>query len=189
MLEDGSEKATKARHYGNAFWIHFGVHDFMDPSRKDWREGDEEVSPRTCSQLWVWVVGLNFTLFKRPTIEATRERKATPRPHPLELYKDLNNFEWSMVPSQDTMPPRRIFYNWILYGKANPPFTGGHAVSIGQSSETRTFAPLKDHTPASLKPWKRYWATLPATRFSRKEKSGSALHFPGTDQKFVFRNC
>lgn len=59
--------------------------------------GREEVAS-TCSVARVRVVVLNFTLFKESTIEATRERKVTPRPHPPpslgELYKDLNNFEW-----------------------------------------------------------------------------------------------
>lgn len=83
-------------HYDNTFRIHFRLHDFTKvPSWKSGGEGEEVAS--TCSVARVRVVVLNFTLFKGTTIEATRERKVTPRPHPPllgELYKDLNNFEW-----------------------------------------------------------------------------------------------
>lgn len=61
----------------------------------------------------VRVAVLNFTLFKGSTIEATRERKVTPRPHPLflwpQLYKDLNNLEWSM--GRRTIPSDGSFNN------------------------------------------------------------------------------
>ncbi|KAG7201229.1 hypothetical protein KM043_004014 [Ampulex compressa] len=69
-------------------------------------------------ELRVWVVVLNFTLLKASTNGATRERKATPRPHPPELYKDLNNFEWSTVMCAAQWH-RRIFYDWLLRAKAD----------------------------------------------------------------------
>lgn len=75
-------------------------------------------------ELRVRVVGLNFTLFKGSTIEATRGRKVTPRPHPLS--RALQGFkQLRMVHGSNRVAQchRRIFYNWILYtSDANPPF-------------------------------------------------------------------
>lgn len=94
--------------------------------------GDQRGSSEHLLELRVRVVRLNFTLFKRSTIEATRERKTTPPAIPLASSRALQGFKQLRmvhgIPRSGTQWHRRIFYNWILYGDANSPFTGTHRI-------------------------------------------------------------
>lgn len=80
-MKNSKENSFQLR-YDNAFRIRFRHHDFTKVF--SWKSGGEGGS---CEHLLgaprVRVAVLNFTLFKGSTIEATRERKVTPRPHPL----------------------------------------------------------------------------------------------------------
>lgn len=130
-----------------------GFRDFRVPSWKSGKRGRRASLRAPARALRVWVVGLNFTLFKRSTIEATRERKATPRPHPLELYKDLNNLEWSTV-RQGTQWHGRVFYNWI-------------PAPVAQRRESV----VHGNAPVALPALRRPWETIAANELLEFAKS------------------
>lgn len=121
-------KGSRGPHYGNVSWIHFGLHDFMVTS---WKSGGGPVgSTEHLLGLRVWVVGLNFTLFKESTIEATRERKATPwtaSSRALQGFKQLRMVHGS---AGDTMPPSDLL-QLDPSRRRESAIHGGQAISIG----------------------------------------------------------
>lgn len=125
-MKNSKENSFQLR-YDNAFRIRFRHHDFTKVL--SWKSGGEEEVASTCSVRRGYGLPCSISLFSRGRQSKPLERGKWHHdriPSSLflwpQLYKDLNNLEWSMVVAQ--YPVTDLLTTAILYTTdANPPFS------------------------------------------------------------------